>query len=127
MVQVEFHRAEQLSIVTYSQHVDEGEVKAALEQIKQGLPEMNPGFRLLTDLCDLESMDPSCAVYIGQTMELFNGRGVGSVARVIPDPSKDIGFNLMTKFHYSADVPVRTFESCKEARESLGLSSVSAK
>ena len=121
--EVEFNEAEQLLTLRYSQRVNAEQMKAGLEEIKKGMPQMKPGFRLLAELCDMEHMDPECAAYIGQVMELFDAHGIGAVVRVIPDPYKDIGFNLLTRFHYKSRVPVRTFENCKEARESLGIPS----
>ena len=33
-------------------------------------------------------------------MEYFDRSGVSLVVRVIPDPKKDIGMNILTIFHY---------------------------
>jgi hypothetical protein len=33
-------------------------------------------------------------------MEFFDRNGVSMVVRVIPDPKKDIGMNILTIFHY---------------------------
>jgi hypothetical protein len=62
--------------------------------------DLGPGFRLLTDLSRLESMDLDCAKELGAFMEFIDRSGVSLVVRVIPDPKKDIGLNILTIFHY---------------------------
>ena len=43
--------------------------------------------------------------------------GVAEVVRVIPDPQKDIGLNILSVFHYSRRVRIVTCESLAEAEE----------
>lgn len=109
----------QLLTISFSQHVNDEEMKRCLAEIKKSLMKMNRGFSLLTDLSHLEEMDASCAPMIGEIMDLCNKRKISVAARVIPDPGKDIGFNLMSQFHYSADVQTRTFENLAEAMRML--------
>jgi len=82
--------------------------------------ELQPGFRLLTDLSHLKSMDKACLPYIKANMDLFREKGVSEVVRVIPDPQKDIGFNVLSIFHYGRDIRIVTCASFKEAEELLG-------
>ena len=44
-------------------------------------------------------MEPGCAEQIVEIMKLCNAKQIGTVARVIPDPKKDTGFNIMSRFH----------------------------
>jgi hypothetical protein len=44
---------------------------------------VQPGFRLLTDLTGLESMDAECAPYIGTVMEVLTEHNLRQAARVI--------------------------------------------
>ena len=67
----------------------------------------------------MESMDSSCVPFIQQIMNLCNAKGVDEVARVIPDPHKDIGFNVMSRFHYDPRVRFTTYEILEEALRSL--------
>jgi hypothetical protein len=83
------------------------------------LVDIKPGFRLLTDLSSLESMSASCATDLGEMMNLCNGKGIGAVIRVVPDPRKDIGFTLMSRFHYGNRVEVKTYETLADAIQSL--------
>lgn len=48
-------------------------------------------------------------------MELLGRHGVSKVARVIPDPGRDIGFNILSIFHYSRSVKIHTCPTREEA------------
>jgi len=82
----------------------EAEVLALLAEIPRG-------FRVVQDLSQLEAMDAKAVEWVGRMMDLFYERGVGRVVRVIPDPSKDIGFNILTVFHYRLSPEIIT---CKD-------------
>jgi hypothetical protein len=41
------------------------------------------------------------------------------VVRVIPDPHKDIGLNILSQFHYGPQIKLATFESLAEALSAL--------
>ena len=80
---------------------------------------MTPGFRMLTDLSNLESMDEACAPYLGEIMDLCKFREMKKVARVIPDPRKDIGFALISRFHYGPNIQSSTHANLADAIQSL--------
>jgi hypothetical protein len=52
-------------------------------------------------------------------MDLCSAGGVSSVVRVIPDPTKDIGFNIIARFHMPAPVRMETHETLAEAISSV--------
>ena len=54
-------------------------------------------------------------------MKLIDQSGVGMVVRVIPDPKKDIGLNILTIFHYRNQPRFVTCEKMTEAAEVLAL------
>ena len=64
------------------------------------LADLPAGFRLISDLSQLDTIDPDCAPEIGRVMELCDQKGVELIIRVIPDPTKDIGLNILSLFHY---------------------------
>jgi hypothetical protein len=49
------------------------------------------------------------------------------VFRVVPDPRRDIGMQIMSYFHYGADVRIVTCESMAEAEGILARSSGSVR
>jgi hypothetical protein len=73
----------------------------------------------LSDLSDLEIMDPDCAAEIEFGMDLCNKAGVSKVVRVIPDPRKDIGLTIMSVFHYHRGVKIVTCETLAQALQAL--------
>ena len=89
------------------------------EQISKELVHMNKGFSLQTDLTDLISMETKCAPFIKKVMELMRDQGIELVVRIIPDPSKDIGLNIMSRFHYPSSLRVVTVNSHEEANLKL--------
>jgi hypothetical protein len=51
---------------------------------------------------------------IRKIMDLLNQHGISEVIRIIPDPNKDIGFNILSIFHYDKDVKVLTCQSLEQ-------------
>ena len=114
MFKVEAEPAKKLLIMTFAQHVGPEDLKKR-RNVRELLAELPPGFRLLSDLSKLETMDPACLAYIKTNMDLLNKRGVSKVVRVIPDPHKDIGLNILSLFHYRRGLPIVTCETREEA------------
>ena len=103
------------------QRVAPEELKLAHKEIQNLLADLPPGFRLLADLSQVEFMDPECATEIGRTMELIDQAGVSLIVRVISDPAKDIGMNILTIFHYPRHPRIITCENLAEAIAKLSL------
>jgi hypothetical protein len=120
MIVVETDLQRNLLTVTYCGHVVPGDFGRAMGDLQAALAHLPPGFRLLTDLGGLESMDYACAPLIDTVMDLTNARGVSEVVRIVPDPKKDIGFRVMSYFHYGANVAIVTCETSDEAMAALG-------
>jgi hypothetical protein len=119
MFLVEVDPSKRLFIIRFAQRVSADEVRQCREQARALLTETKPGFRLLTDLSRLESMDTSCAPEIGAMMDLFAEKQVSTVVRVVPDPHKDIGLNIMSLFHYGPEVRLITCENLTAALQCL--------
>ena len=115
------NKAKQLVCLSYIQRVRLEELESGREDVKTLLTDLPPGFRLLVDLSQLETMDLDCMNEIGRTMELFDQSGVGVIVRVIPDPEKDKGFNILTIFHYPHHPQVITCQTMVEAARLLEL------
>lgn len=83
------------------------------------LNEIKPGFKLLTDLSKLKSMDSKAHKDIESIMDLSNEKKVAQVVRVFTNNKLDIGFNIMSLFHYSKNVLIQTCTSLEEAKKYL--------
>lgn len=88
---------------------------AYVGQVESLLSQLRPGFTILTDLSRLDSMELDCVRPLTKVMDLCRIRGVGTVVRVIPDPTKDIGFNILALTHYRRDVHIVTCATLAEA------------
>jgi hypothetical protein len=119
MFHAEADKTTNLLKVSYAQHVGPDDTKRAAEKLPALLADLRPGFRLLTDLSALESMDLACVPFLKKMMDQCNKRGVETVVRVIPDPHKDIGLNIMSLFHYRRRVHIVTCETLAEAMKIL--------
>ena len=109
----------QLITITYSGHVEAGEMPFCVNQVKICLGSMEPGFRLLADFSAMVSMDAVCSFHMALIMDLCNAMEVGRIARVVPDPHKDIGLNILSFFHYDPGIPIMTYENLPAALKSL--------
>jgi hypothetical protein len=119
MFSVEASDAERLIKITWSGRVDLDEMRRGAEEIGVAASKMRPGFRLLADMTDLESMDYAGAPYISSVMDLCVTKQVEHVVRIIPDPRKDIGLNILSYFHYGSKVRVTICEDMAEAMRLL--------
>jgi hypothetical protein len=52
-------------------------------------------------------------------MEALTEKGVAFVARVMPDPHKDIGLNILSQFHYGPQIQIATFATLADALQSV--------
>ena len=107
--------------MTYSQHVGAEDMRRCLGSVRELIADLQSGFLLLADLSGLDSMDPSCAPDIGAIMDLFNAKELETVVRVIPDPGKDIGFAIISRFHYDKRVQTLTYDSLVDAVQSSSV------
>lgn len=85
------------------------------------LSDLSAGFCLLTDMSQLEVMGAACERPIGAIMDLCKTHSVGRIVRVIPDPRKDIGLNILTRFHYGSGARVTTCKTLEQAGKVLSL------
>ena len=121
MVLATCNKAKQLLLLSYIGQVRPSDLERSRDELKGLLAELDPGFRVLVDLTSLESINLDCAGVIGELMKLIDQGGVGMVVRVIPDPQKDIGMNILTIFHYRRLPQIVTCQKLVEAVEALSL------
>ena len=115
------NKAKRLLLLSFIQHVGVEELRRGNQELVALLADLPAGIRVLADLSRLEAMDMDCAGEFGKEMELCDRHGVDLVVRVIPDPTKDIGLNILTVFHYRRRPRVVTCETMAEAARVLSL------
>ena len=106
-------------MISVAGHVTVDEARDTVRRVQGVLEEVEPGFVALVDYRWLDSMATGAAQFIGQIMDAFVARKVRAVVRVVPDPHKDIGLNILSHFHYGPEIRVMTFETLAEAVQAL--------
>ena len=107
--------------IAYVGHVTEAGMEKCVEAFKALLPSMRSSFTVLADFTRMESMDLDCVTGLAKIMDACHGHGVGTVVRIVPDPSKDIGLKILGIVHYRGAVRVVTCNSPAEAQRVLNV------
>jgi hypothetical protein len=119
MYAVELDKSKRLLVISGAESVTAHQVKAVAQRVRELLHDVSPGFRVLVDFRWMNSMESEVAPHLAEIMELLTEKGVGSVARVVSDPHKDIGLNILSQFHYGPDIPIATFNTLADAVQSI--------
>jgi hypothetical protein len=115
------NKSKQLLCLTFVANVDVEQLARSWDEIVALVGDLKPGFRVLTDLGRLDSIGVDCRTEIAKTMELLDEKGVELIVRVVPDPKKDIGLNILSLFHYARRPRMVTCESMVEAAKIFSL------
>ena len=119
MFSIEADKSRRLVVISFAGHVTAEDAKEATQKVHETLVDIAPNFRALTDLRWLESMQTEASPYVAEIMDALARKKVSSVVRVIPDPRKDIGFTILSQFHYGPEIRTVTFETLADAVQSL--------
>ncbi|MFZ1220128.1 MAG: hypothetical protein WAO00_12605 [Chthoniobacterales bacterium] len=119
MFVVEADTTKQLLVLSVAGTVTLDESRETVGRVREKLGEMSPGFVALVDFRWLESMTAAAAPFVAEIMDAFVARGVSAVVRVMPDPRRDIGLNILSPFHYGPEVRVMTFQTLADAIQAL--------
>ena len=116
---VEADTTKRFVVISVAGKVNTEEARETAQRVRDLLQDIAPGFVALTDFRWLESMETGAAPFIGEIMDALAAKKVSAVVRVVPDPHKDIGLNILSKFHYGSETRVLTFETLADAVQSL--------
>jgi hypothetical protein len=119
MFVVEADTTRQLLVLSVAGSVTAEEAKETVGRVREKLQEMAPGFVALADFRWLESMASAAAPFVAEIMDAFAAKEVSAVVRVVPDPRRDIGLNILSPFHYGRNVRLMTFETLADAIQAL--------
>ena len=106
-------------MITVAGRVTSQEVQAAAIKVRDLVKDFEPGFSMLADFRLLSAMDSSAAPHIAEIMDAVAKKQIARVVRVIPDPRKDIGLNILSRFHYGPEIEIVTVETLADAFEIL--------
>lgn len=121
MLLITANKPQRLLCLNYVGQVAPAELAGAYDELKAVVAELPAGFRLLADLSQVEFMAPECMTEVGRAMELIGQHGVSLIVRVIPDPAKDFGLNILSIFHYPRHPRTITCHCLAEALRQLAL------
>src|SRR5438874_11760326 len=119
MYAVEIDQSKRLLVISGSQRVTAEQARMAEERVRELLEDVAPGFRVLADFRWLASMDSAAARHIAEIMDALAEKGVASVTRVMPDPHKDIGLNILAPFHYRSSIRISAFQTVADGLPSM--------
>src|SRR5436305_13185608 len=119
MYSVEIDQSKRLLVISALRQVTAEQAKLVAQQVRELLRDVAPGIRVLADFRWLHSMDPAAAPHIAEIMDALAEKEVASVTRVMPDPHKDIGLNILSQFHYGPEVQITTFETLADALQDI--------
>ena len=119
MYSVEADKSKRLVVISTVGRVTKEEAKQAAQQVRDILKDFAAGFRVLADFRWLESMDTAAARHVAEIMDTLTEKQVALVIRVMPDPHKDIGLNILSQFHYGPEIQITTFDTMADALQSL--------
>ena len=115
MINISYDQGHNAVIIEFIGHVDAAQGEQCFPDLERAIPKHGKDFQLLVDLSATKHMDSGIKEWIKRSMKLFNASGVAKIIRVIPNPAHDIGFNIMSLFHYSSSVRILTVSSRREA------------
>jgi hypothetical protein len=118
MINVDYDAEHHTVVLEFKGNVDAPQAEHALAELDRVL-RGKTGFRVLSDYSAVDVMEPEVEGEIKKTMEFLSARGATEVFRVLPDPDWDIGFNVMSREHYSKHVKIHTLRSRPEAEALL--------
>jgi hypothetical protein len=90
-------------------------MQQALAEVRGRLPELKPGFSVLTDFSDLTGMSFESVPHLTEIMDICRAAGVGFIVRILPAKKHDIGINILAHVHYRGEVKSVTVETRAEA------------
>ena len=123
MVLITSNKAKQLLMITFIGAVTPSHFTASLKDLPTLLSDLKPGFSLMADLTELRSMSEDCASQIANVMDLCDKSGIKRIIRIIPDPSKDIGLGILSRFHYHHKPRMILCQNLAEAANHLDFNS----
>ena len=119
MFVVETDTTKQLLVLSVAGVVTADDSRETVVRVREKLETMGPGFVVLVDFRWLESMRAGSVPFVAEIMDALAAKGVSAVVRVMPDPHRDIGLNILSQFHYGPEVRLMTFETLADAIQAL--------
>lgn len=115
LVQAEVDVSRNLLRTHYRGTPSVADFKAGVSTIRDAVDQLKPGFTVLSDWSQIESMDLDCVPSITEIMDLARAKGAALIVRVLPRPEKDIGINILSVVHLRGSARTVTADNLEEA------------
>jgi ABC-type transporter Mla MlaB component len=117
--EVSVNKTANLLRICLSGDIDAKCMQACVDEVERLGSTLTTGFKVFTNLSGIKSMDPDCVAEVERMMDVCRDKGVATVVRVVPKRSRDVGFNILSHFHYTSKVHVVTCDTSAEAERAL--------
>jgi hypothetical protein len=94
-------------------------MQEAMPRVEAMLASLKPGFSIFADFRDVVSMGLDCVPQLTHIMDLCREHGIGMIVRRLPEPTRDIGINILSVVHYRGKVRTVTVDTIEEAERAL--------
>jgi len=94
-------------------------METAAAEVERLLPDLKPGFRVLANFGQVDTMDLDCVPHLTRIMDLCRQHGVGLVVRILPPSEHDLGIKLLGIVHYRGEVKTLTVDNVAEAERAI--------
>lgn len=121
MYNIEIDIPSNILIMHLKGNFDNRQGQLLYEELREKIKPLKREFQLFTDLSQLEQMSFDAHESIDDIMDLCNDYGVAKVVRLITNENSDIGFNIMSLFHFSHSVIIHTCKTLEEAECALKI------
>ena len=119
MIKIDYDPEKSVLFIELLRDVDAAQARLALLELERDLANVEKGFKVLVDYTAVETMEPEVEGEVLKSMDFLNAKGVEEIVRVLPDPELELGFNLMSIFHYSPQVRVHAARTRAEGEALL--------
>jgi anti-anti-sigma regulatory factor len=120
MVSIHADPDRQILTFKFAGQVSAADMQLKVEDLSRELERLNSGFVAFTDLSELDFMENAGTAQIATYMDLCTAKGVGRIVRLISDPARDVGFQLLSVFHHEKGVRTITCANLEDAHKALG-------
>ncbi len=113
-VATRFDATRQILQVRFRGRVTRDVMARHLAEIEELEPTLRSGFTLASNLSELDEIESGSLEILIRVMETLRRAGVRTVGRFIPNPEKDIGFAILSAFHYPEGIHCFSCETEEE-------------
>jgi hypothetical protein len=99
----------------YAGRLSKLDMESAMTTVKSAMERLQPGFTILADWSHIEAIELDCVPCIAEIMEFARERGAALIVRVLPEPEKDIGINILSIVHLRGTARTVTADNLEEA------------